>query len=293
MHPPQPQLPIPLCFLRLARYFLTAVCALLLLSAVVPQEVSAEALHPHLTNKHRFSLGGYWQESEASLTAVRGNLEPTAVDLSTIGLKDRDFTMMAEYRYRKNPRWQYSASLYRYRQTGDLAAETEFNFDGVEVEVGSELDTLLTIDTYIFDAMYTLRRTDRSELTIGGGFHILDNDVVINTRRVVNGNDRPEVERGSASLIAPLPNLRATYLHALSPKLSLSATLGWLSLSYDRYDGDFRYLHLKGEYLVTDALGISAGFQLASVDVQENKERGHNRFDVEFSGLTLGVTYSF
>ena len=37
----------------------------------------------------------------------------------------------------------------------------------------------------------------------------------------------------------------------------LSATLGWLSLSYDRYDGDFRYLHLKGEYLVTDALGIS------------------------------------
>ena len=77
--------------------------------------------------------------------------------------------MMAEYRYRKNPRWQYSASLYRYRQTGDLAAETELNFDGVEVEVGSELDTLLTIDTYIFDAMYTLRRTDRSELTIGGG----------------------------------------------------------------------------------------------------------------------------
>ena len=147
------------------------------------------------------------------MTAVRGNLEPTAVDLSTIGLKDRDFTWMAEYRYRKNPRWQYSASLYRYRQTGDLAAETEFNFDGVEVEVGSELDTLLTIDTYIFDAMYTLRRTDRSELTIGGGFHILDNDVVINTRRVVNGNDRPEVERGSASLIAPLPNLRATYLH--------------------------------------------------------------------------------
>ena len=69
--------------------------------------------------------------------------------------------------------------------------------------------------------------------------------------------------------------------------------MGWLSLSYDRYCGDFRYLHLKGEYLVTDALGISAGFQLASVDVQENKERGHNRFDVEFSGLTLGVTYSF
>ena len=106
MHSPLRQLLIPVRFLYLGRYYLTSVCASLFLSAVMPQEVSAEALHPHLTSKHRFSVGGYWQESEASLTAVRGNLEPTAVDLSTIGLKDRDFTMMAEYRYRKNPRWQ-------------------------------------------------------------------------------------------------------------------------------------------------------------------------------------------
>ena len=135
MHSPLLQPLVPVRFLYLGRYYLTAVCGLLLLTAVIPREASAEALHTHLTSKHRFSVGGYWQESEASLTAVRGNLEPTAVDLSTIGLKDRDFTWMAEYRYKKNPRWQYSASLYRYRQTGDLAAETEFNFDGVEVEV--------------------------------------------------------------------------------------------------------------------------------------------------------------
>lgn len=274
---------------RQIRNCLVTAFTLLFSGLIATQGASAEALHPHLTSKHRFSLGGYWQESEASLTAVRGDLEPTAVDLSTIGLKDRDFTWMMEYRYRQTPRWQYSASLYRYRQTGDLAAEAEFNFDGVEVEVGSQLETSLTIDTYIFDAMYTLRRTDRSELTIGGGFHVLDNDVVINTRRTVNGNEAAAVERGSASLVAPLPNVRATYLHAVSPALSLSATLGWLSLSYDRYDGDFRYLHLKGEYLLTDALGITAGFQLAAIDVQEKKERGHNRFDVEFSG----VTYSF
>ena len=81
------------------------------MSAVISQKVSAEALHPHLTSKHRFSVGGYCQESEASLTAVRGNLEPTVADLSVTGLKDLDFTMMAEYRYRKNPRSQYSASL--------------------------------------------------------------------------------------------------------------------------------------------------------------------------------------
>lgn len=187
---------------------------------VFAQAARTEELHPYLSKKHRLTLGGFWQESEASLTAAREPLEPTAVNLEAMGLKDRDTTWMVEYRFRKNPRWQYSASLYRYSQSADLTAEKAFNFDGVEVEVGSALETSLTIDTYIFDAMYTLRRTQHSELAIGGGFHVLDNDVIVNSRRRVNGNETAEIERGSAALIAPLPNLRATYFHAFSPKLS-------------------------------------------------------------------------
>ena len=71
------------------------------------------------------------------------------------------------------------------------------------------------------------------------------------------------------------------------------ATVGWLSLSYDQYDGDFRYLRIRGEYLVTDSLGLSAGFQFASIDAQENLARGYNRSDVQFSGLTVGMSYAF
>ena len=260
---------------------------------IFAQPAHTEDQHPYLSKKHGLTVGAFRQQSEASLTAAREPLEPTAVDLEAMGLKDRDTTWMVEYRFRKNPRWQYSASLYRYRQSGDLTAETAFNFDGVEVEVGSALETSLTIDTYIFDAMYTLRRTHHSELAIGGGFHVLDNDVIVNSRRRVNGNETAQIERGRAALIAPLPNLRATYFHAFSPKLSLMATAGWLSLSYEQYDGDFRYLRLKAEYLLTDALGVSAGFQFSSIDAQENLDRGYNRFDVEFSGLTVGVSYAF
>lgn len=253
----------------------------------------AEAGHPYLTEKHLITLGGYRQQSKASLTAARENFEPTPVDLESMGLKDRDTTWMGEYRFRKNPRWQYSASTYRYRQSAGVAAENSFNFDGVQVEVGSKLETSLTIDTYIFDAMYTLRRTDHSEFIIGGGFHVLDNDVLIKTQRSVNNTEREEVEQGRASLIAPLPNLRATYFHAFTPRLAVLATVGWLSLSYDQYDGDFRYLRIRGEYLVTDSLGLSAGFQFASIGAQENLARGYNRFDVQFSGLTVGMSYAF
>ncbi|MDG2459870.1 MAG: hypothetical protein P8M73_03215 [Luminiphilus sp.] len=265
----------------------------LLAALVFPQHSFAEALHPYLSDRHHITVGGFRQHSDASFTANREGFEPTSVGLSSIGLDGRDSTLMIEYHFRKDERWQYSAGLYRYRQTGDLSAETAFNFDGVEVEVGSSLETDLAIDTYMFDAMYTLRRTDHSELSIGGGLHVLDNDVIVNSRRSVNGMETAEWERGRAALIAPLPNFRATYFHALSPRASIKLTAGWLSLTYDNYDGDFRYIHFMGQYRVTEAIGLMLGYQFAGIDIQENKDPGYNRFDVDFSGLTFGMTYSF
>lgn len=43
----------------------------------------------------------------------------------------------------------------------------------------------------------------------------------------------------------------------------------------------------------SDAFGVSAGFKFSSIDAQENPDRGYNRFDVEFSGLTVGGSYAF
>ena len=45
--------------------------------------------------------------------------------------------------------------------------------------------------------------------------------------------------------------------------------------------------------MVTDTRGLSAGFQFASIDAQENLDRGYNRFDVQFSGVTVGLSYAF
>ena len=208
-----------------AFFGVSLACILVPASQLATNAAHAEPTHSHLTKKHLVTAEGYRQRSKASLTAARRNFEPTPVEVL-------DNTWLAGYRYRYNERWQYSLTYYRYRYSADTTADRNFNFDNVDIQVGAALNSSLTIDTYAFDAMYTLHRTDRSELTVGGGFHILDNDVVINSQRTVNYNDREEVERGRASLIAPLPNVRGTYVHAFTPKLSMTATAGWLSLSY-------------------------------------------------------------
>ena len=263
-------------------------CSLVPASQLATNAAHAEPIHSHLTKKHLVTVEGYRQQSKASLTAARRNFEPTPVEV-------RDNTWLAGYRYRHNARWQYSLTYYRYRYSADKTAETTFNFDNVDIQVGAALNSSLTIDTYAFDAMYTLHRTDRSELTVGGGFYVLDNDVVINSQRTVNYNDQEEVDqgRGRASVTAPLPKLQGSYFHAFTPKLSITATAGWLVLSYKEYNEAFRYLRFKAEYLITDALGLNAGFQFASIDAQDNLGRGYVRFDVEFSGVAVGVSYAF
>jgi hypothetical protein len=87
----------------------------------------------------------------------------------------------------------------------------------------------------------------------------------------VNGTANAEWERGRAALIAPQPNFRATYFYALRPRASIIVTAGGLSLTYDNYDGDFCCLHFKGEYRVTEAIGLMLGYQFAGMDVQEKR----------------------
>ena len=67
---------------------------LLLASPFTATFALADAEHPYLTEKHLITLGGYRQQSKASLTAARKNFEPTPVDLESMGLKDHDSTWM-------------------------------------------------------------------------------------------------------------------------------------------------------------------------------------------------------
>lgn len=88
---------------------------LALASLIIPKMTLAESQQAYLSDRHHISVGGYAQSSDASLTASREGFDPTAVTLGAIGLDDKDSTWMLEYRFRKNERWQYSASIYRYR----------------------------------------------------------------------------------------------------------------------------------------------------------------------------------
>ena len=94
-------------------------------------------------------------------------------------------------------------------------------------------------------------------------------------------------------ILAPLPNIRAQGFYAITPRWAVSGAVGWLSANYGDYDGGFTYFHGRTLYRFTERFGVGVGYQYVDVDVEHDGERGNSGFDIQFSGPTASLSYSF
>ena len=255
-------------------------------------QVLADSMHPYLDQKHTILLGGFRENVDARVYADADRAGTVGVDLGDLGMDEIDNSWMLEYRYRLGEKWQISAGAFTFRNSGTIAAERDFSFDGVDFKAGVVLDSELQVDTYIVDVLYKVYDSNRAEILVGGGLHIFDLSTEIETRLFVEDESKTG-QRGENELMAPLPNLRMQGFYALTPKWALSATLGWLSITYDDYDGSFSYLHARTSYHFTDRFGVSLGYQYIDVDFTRDRERGETGFDASFHGPSLVLSYGF
>lgn len=262
------------------------------LQAQEPEQ--ANPIHPQLTATHTFSLGAFQQDGNASFYAdVDNQMTPkTEIDLGDLGMTESDLSWLAEYRYRLSDKWMLSLGGYKFDTNGSKEAQKTFEYNGVEFEAGVEIDSTLTLDTYIFDVMYKVYGSDRAHLFVGGGVHVTDIGVELKAKAFI-GDVEGSGQRSSDDLLAPLPNLRAQGMYAFTPKWSITGTAGWLSLNVDDYEGSFSYISARLSYLFNEHLGFGLGYQLLDMDFNVEREHGEAGVDLQFSGPSAFLTYSF
>lgn len=255
-------------------------------------QVFAESMHPYLDVKHTFLFGGFRENVNAEIYADSDRLGGADIDLGDLGMDEKDNSWMFEYRYRLGENWQISLGAFTFKNSGTIDAKRDFSYDGVDFKAGVVIDSELQIDTYMADILYKVYSSDRAEVLIGGGLHIIDLSTDIEARLFVD-EDSITGQRGESALLAPLPNLRMQGFYALTPKWALSATLGWLSMAYEEYDGGFSYIHARSSYHFTDHFAASLGYQYIDLDFTRDRERGETGLDASFSGPSLVLSYGF
>jgi len=267
------------------------VIASLFSSAVMAERV--EGIHPNMNATHMIIAGGSYQTADAEFRASVGDLPEVTVDLDDLAIDDKDMSWALEYRWRFSDKWVFSGMAYTFEQTGSRQARRDFNFDGFEFQAGADLDTELEVDTYIVDALYSVYRTERSEILVGGGFHILDLEASIQGRAFVGEFER-ESARGSSDILAPLPNLRAQGMWAFTERWAAMVSMGWLSANIDDYDGGFAYVYGRMGYRLTEHVGVNIGYQFTDFNIEYKPDSNReSEFDVSFHGPTLSLAYRF
>lgn len=249
--------------------------------------------HLFFNATHAFGVGAAYQKADAELRASAGNLPEVSVDLDDLAMDDEDWSWALEWRWRFKPKWMLVALAYQYEQEGNRTALRDFNFDGKEFQAGASIDTELQLNTYILDVMYSVYRSEKTEIFVGGGIHAIDLEASISGRAFVGDLER-ESSKGSSELLAPLPNFRAQVFHSFGERWGASVSLGWLSANYEDYDGSFAYIHPRVGYSIGNRWAITAGYQYVDVDLTHEKSNNReSEFNMDFQGPTILLNYWF
>ena len=112
-------------------------------------QAETERLHPQLDAKHVFIVGGYQQKADAEFYARPDSGDKVKINFGDLGVDDTDTSVMAEYRYRLNDKWLFTAGTYQFESSGNRSARRDFEYDGIEFEAGARVDTQANVDTYI------------------------------------------------------------------------------------------------------------------------------------------------
>ncbi|MEH6556313.1 MAG: outer membrane beta-barrel protein [Oceanicoccus sp.] len=255
-------------------------------------QAQAQSYHPQMGVTHTFTLGSFYQDADGSVRSAANGQPGKAIDLGDLGVTDDYSSWLLDYSYRPNENWRFSAGAYTFHGDGTRTMSSDIDFGGVEFPVGSRVDTDLEVNTYMADAMYRVYGSERAEIFIGGGFHVLDVTIDLSRDKSI-GENTSSRSRSIEDLTAPLPNLRMQAFYALSPKWAVSGTVGWLSLEYGDSEGAFHYVRARTSYRLTERFDIGLGYQYIDVDFTRGRSRGDLGLDAQFRGPSLTTTYSF
>ncbi len=246
-----------------------------------------------LQDTHTFRAGAYYQDIDIDAALTRKPFDEIEINFdSVLGMDDSATTLFAGYNWRFSEKWALGIYYSNMSADGSRSASRDFVWDGQEYQAGARIDSELELDTFLATANYSFARNDKYEWGLGVGLHAFDIETTFDARLGVSGVVE-EARRSNSTVLAPLPNIRAYGTWALTPKWEINFDLGWLSLNYDDYEGDYLFFHARTEYRFTERFGAGISFQAAEIDVEVDRRRGNDSFDIDLYGPSLYLTYGF
>ena len=277
---------------------LLAVAALVV--GVMPFPAAAqdvEPIHPYFSNKFFASVGLFRPDQntrlglEASLETPDPSPTPNGtVDFAeTFGFSGSDETFSAEIGWRFGKKWQLRGQYFRVGSDARVTLEEDVEWGDVVFNKGTSVGAGSDYQITRLFFGRTFKSTDSRELGLGIGLHALDISAYVNGNATIDGID-VGYRQERASIVQPLPNFGAWYMHAFSEKWAATFRIDWLSASFDNYDGHIINSALNVGYAVTDHFGIGLAYNFFEINLKVDNSDWKGRIQSRFDGPYLSLT---
>jgi hypothetical protein len=250
---------------------------------------------PNATLNERFSfrLGAAFLDGDTKVRASSDRLgEGTEIDLGDLGVDGDTTSPYFAFRWRFADRWRLNLEYFGADQDGAGVAQRDLVFGDIRIPAGVRAEAEFEVDVYAAAVGWSFLRDERSELGVGLGVHVADLSAQLRGAGFV-GNVEVPFASDSEDVTAPLPNLRLYGAYAFTPTVALTAGLGWFSLSYDKYDGDFFAGTAALEWRPHENFGVGAGWTWLDVDLDVDEDRGTDTYDFNLDGPVVFAVAGF
>lgn len=216
------------------------------------------------------------------------------IDFDRAGLDETDSSYWLTLNWRSaNSRWGAWFGSWRYDVTGSRIWEKPVEIPGKgPVPAGAYVQTTFDAKWYILEGTYSFYRSKTIDTGIGIGLHTVDLNTTINARIEVAEASK-EVVSERLDTLAPLPNVLA-YLHwKFAPNWSFVGRYGWFGLDYKDYSGEMTNAHAMVNYEFSPRWALGMGYQFVNLDLEVDKTKYVQDYDIQFSGPMAYLRFHF
>ena len=279
---------------RLSRPDFSLAVGLLLALLSTP----AGADSPRFGDTVTFMVGAMDHRGKGSVASTREDLPIDRLTFGDLGLGDDTGIIWATFKWQFAEDLQLKLGYSRFDTSGFRTATASGNFDGIEWEGGAVLTSNLDMHFYIAELNWDFYKGEKSIFGAGFGLHAadFDFDLLVEVFGSASGpgrNDLILIGDEEASALAPMPNLSLSGGYKIAEEVYVEARAGYLSLSYDRYDGSLLSVLGSVEWRAWENVGLGAAYQYVDVDVDVEGRTSAERYDLQFHGPVVYVSVGF
>ena len=200
----------------------------------------------------------------------------------------RDRVARLDGYYRFTPAHALHFTWYDIQRRGLKSISKDIEWGDVTFPVGASIESRLDTEVLKLAYNYSFYHNEKVELGIGAGLHITK--VTAGLAGIASSGSRSNVE---TSTTAPLPVVGARLNYWMTPKFSFRFALDIFGIEIGNYAGTFTDIDFRLLYQFGKHLGVGGGFNVNSLNLEQN-ENGHTlEVNNDLGGVTLFLTLNY